>query len=271
MEAAGFLVGEFRNQDIVVCRLRIKGMTCTNCSESSERALSKVDGVKKAVVGLALEEAKVHFDPNVTDADHIIEAVKEAGFGADLISSGNDVNKVHLKLEGIKSAKDLISILSSLESFEGVNHVEMDMEHHKVTVSYDSDITGPRSLINCIHEAGGSSNFYNASVYIPPRPRERERQHEVQTHRILFLWSCLCSVPVFIFSMVLPMLRPYGNWLDYKVHHMLTVGMLIRWVLCTPVQFIVGQRYLTNCLSLLSVSKVSFEMAEMLLFPRRLQ
>ncbi|XP_058199365.1 copper-transporting ATPase HMA4-like isoform X2 [Rhododendron vialii] len=243
VEATGFQVGEFRNQDIAVCRLRIKGMACTNCSESSEHALSMVDGVKKAVVGLALEEAKVHFDPNVTNTDRIIEAVKDAGFGADLISSGNDVNKVHLQLEGIKSAKDLISILSSLESLEGVNHVEMDMEHHKVSVSYDSDITGPRSLINRIHEAGGSSNFYNASVYIPPRPRETERQHEIQTHRIQFLWSCLCSVPVFIFSMVLPMLRPYGNWLDYKVHHMLTVGMLIRWVLCTPVQFIVGRRF----------------------------
>lgn len=243
METAGFQVGEFQNQDIAVCRLRIKGMTCTNCSESAEGALSKVYGVKKAVVGLALEEAKVHFDPNVTNIDRIIEAVKDAGFGADLISSGNDMNKVHLKLEGIKSPKDLTSILSSLELLEGVDHVEMDVEHHKVTVSYDSDITGPRSLIKHIHEASGSSNFYNASLYIPPRPIETERQHEIQMYRYQFLWSCLCSVPVFIFSMVLPMLPPYGNWLDYKVHNMVTVGMLIRWVLCTPVQFIVGRRY----------------------------
>jgi len=74
-------------------------MMCTSCSESIERALLMVDGVKKAAVGLALEEAKIHFDPNLTDTDHIMEAIEDAGFGADLISSGNDVNKVHLQLK----------------------------------------------------------------------------------------------------------------------------------------------------------------------------
>ncbi|KAL6976685.1 Copper-transporting ATPase hma4 [Sarracenia purpurea var. burkii] len=218
-------------------------MACTSCSESAERALLMVEGVKKAVVGLSLEEAKIHFDPNVTDTCHIIEAVEDAGFGADLISSGSDVNKVHLKLEGINSPKDLTVIKSSLEALEGVNHVDMGLEDHKVTVSYDPGITGPRSLIQCIHEAGGGTNFYHASLYIPPRRRETEKQHEIQTYRNQFLWSCLFSIPVLIFSMVLPMVRPYGNWLDYKVHNMLTTGMLLKWILCTPVQFIVGRRF----------------------------
>ncbi|CAL5423880.1 unnamed protein product [Camellia sinensis] len=243
VEDAGFQVDEFPEQDIAVCRLRIKGMACTSCSESVECALLMVDGVKKAVVGLALEEAKVHFDPNVTNANRIIESVEDAGFGADLISSGSDVNKVHLKLEGIKSPEDLTVIQSSLESLEGVNHVEMDLEDHKVTVSYDPDFTGPRSLIQCISEAGDSPNFYRASLYFLPRRRETEKQHEIQMYQSQFLWSCLFSVPVFIFSMILPMLDPYGNWLDYKVHNMLTVGMLLRWILCTPVQFIVGRRF----------------------------
>ncbi|XP_057483539.1 copper-transporting ATPase HMA4-like isoform X1 [Actinidia eriantha] len=243
VEDAGFQVGEFPEQDIAVCRLRIKGMTCTKCSESVEHVLSMIDGVKKALVGLALEQAKVHFDPNVANTARIIEAVEDAGFGADLLSSGSDANKVHLKLEGIKAPEDLTVIQSSLESLQGVNHIEMDLEIHKITASYDPDITGPRSLIQCINEAGNGPNSYHASLYVPPRYREAERQHEIQMYRNKFLWSCLCSVPVFIFSMVLPMLRPYGNWLDYKVHNMLTVGMLLRWVFCTPVQFIIGQRF----------------------------
>ncbi|XP_059665235.1 copper-transporting ATPase HMA4-like [Cornus florida] len=243
VEKSGFQVDEFPEQDIAVCRLKIKGMACTSCSESVERALSMVDGVKKAVVGLALEEAKIHFDPNVTDTDRIIEAIEDAGFGADLISSGSDVNKVHLKLEGIKSVGDLTLIQSSLESMEGVNLVEMDSEGHKVTVSYDPDVTGPRSLIHCIQEAGSGPNLYRASLYIPPRRRETERQHEVLMYRNQFLWSCLFSVPVFIFSMVLPMLPRYGDWLDYKIHNMITVGLLLRWIFCTPVQFVVGRRF----------------------------
>uniref|UniRef100_A0A5B6ZU48 P-type Cu(+) transporter n=1 Tax=Davidia involucrata TaxID=16924 RepID=A0A5B6ZU48_DAVIN len=243
VEDSGFQVDEFPEQDIAVCRLRIKGMACTSCSESAERALSMVDGVKKAVVGLALEEAKVHFDPNITNTDHIIEAIEDAGFGADLISSGSDVNKVYLKLEGVNSAEDLTVIQTSLESVEGVNRVEVDSDGHKVIVSYDPDVTGPRSLIQCIQEAGHGPSFYHASLYIPPRRRETEKQHEIRMYKNQFLWSCLFSVPVFIFSMILPMLPPYGNWLDYKIHNMLTIGMLLRWILCTPVQFIIGQRF----------------------------
>ncbi|XP_022870407.1 copper-transporting ATPase HMA4-like [Olea europaea var. sylvestris] len=94
VEDTGFEVEEFPEQEIAICRLRIKGMACTSCSESTERALLMVDGVKNAVVGLALGEAKVHFDPSVTDTNRIIEAVEDAGFGADLISSGSDVNKM---------------------------------------------------------------------------------------------------------------------------------------------------------------------------------
>ncbi|KAF9593378.1 hypothetical protein IFM89_022077 [Coptis chinensis] len=89
-------------------------MACTSCSESIERALLMVDGVKKVVVGLALEEAKIHFDPTLIDSDQLIEAVEDAGFGADLISPGDNINKVHLKLEGINSPDDLNIIQSAL-------------------------------------------------------------------------------------------------------------------------------------------------------------
>uniref|UniRef100_A0A0R0KGF5 P-type Cu(+) transporter n=1 Tax=Glycine max TaxID=3847 RepID=A0A0R0KGF5_SOYBN len=176
IEESGFRVNELHEQDIAVCRVRIKGMACTSCSESVENALQIVEGVKKAIVGLALEEAKVHFDPNLTNVDKIIEAIDDAGFGADLISSGNDANKVHLKLEGVDSAEDVNAVMSSLELAVGVNHVEMDLSEHKVTVSYDPDITGPRSLIYCVQEeASCGSKKYQATLYSPSGQRERDK------------------------------------------------------------------------------------------------
>ncbi|CAI0412409.1 unnamed protein product [Linum tenue] len=243
IEDAGFPVEHLSEQDIAVCRLKIKGMMCTSCAESVERALLMIDGVKKAVVGLALEEAKVHFDPNVIDIAGIIESIEDSGFGAVLVSSGADVNKVHLKLEGFESLEDCKQIQSLLESAQGVNHVEMDLDEHKLTINYDSAITGPRSLIQLIEEASPSPNMYHATLYVPPRQRENDQLHETQMYRNQFLWSCIFSVPVFLFSMALPMFHPYGNWLSYKLYHNLTVGMLLRWILCTPVQFIVGRRF----------------------------
>ncbi|XP_072963273.1 copper-transporting ATPase HMA4-like [Typha angustifolia] len=243
IEDLNYEVDEFPEQEIAVCRLRIKGMACTSCSESVERAIQMVDGVKKAVVGLALEEAKVHFDPCVTDCNQIIEAIQDAGFGADLISSGDDLNKVHIKLEGLHSPEDGVLIQSVLEAVEGVNHVDLDPLAQKVTVAYDPDLTGPRSLIQCIQEVGQSPNFFHARLYTPPRRREAEHHLEIRTYRNQFLWSCLFSVPVFMFSMVLPMLSSVGDWLCYKVINNLTVGMLLRWILCSPVQFIIGWRF----------------------------
>ncbi|KAH0747513.1 hypothetical protein KY290_009287 [Solanum tuberosum] len=243
VEDTGFLVDEFPEQDIAICRIRIKGMACTSCSESVERALSMIDGVKKAVVGLSLEEAKVHFDPNVTSTSRIIEAVEDAGFGADIISSGSDLNKVHFKLEGINSPDDFTAIQCCLDALEGVNTVEINQQEHRVTISYEPDIIGPRTLMQCIQESGHESSTYRASLFIPPRQREIEKEQEIHTYRNLFLWSCLFSVPIFVFSMVLQMLPPYGNWLEYKVFNMLTVGILLKWILCTPVQFVIGRRF----------------------------
>ncbi|KAK4788888.1 hypothetical protein SAY86_020207 [Trapa natans] len=243
IEDAGFIVSEFPEQDIAVCRFKIKGMACTSCSESVERALSMVDGVKKAVVGLALEEAKVHYDPNVTDTTLILEAVEDAGFGADLIVANNDANKVSLMLEGVQYPEDANTIQSTLESTEGVNHVEIDFAEKKVTISYDSDLTGPRSLISRIQEISRGSDFYGASLYLPPKRRESEQQEELRSYRNQFLLSCLFSFPVLWFSMVLPMLYPYGKWLNKKIYNQFTIGMLLGWILCTPVQFIIGKRF----------------------------
>lgn len=243
VEDTGFEVLEFPDQDIEICRIRIKGMACTSCSESTERALMMVDGVRKAVVGLALGEAKIHFDPNITNTSRIIEAVEDAGFGAELISSGSDLSKVHLKVEGISSPDDLALIRDSLESLAGVNNVETDKEEHIVTITYEPNVIGPRSLINHVHEASRGPHTYRATLYDPPRGGENEQQHEIKLYRNLFLWSCLFSIPIFAFAMILPMLPPYGNWLEYKVINMLTVGVLLRWILCTPVQFIIGKRF----------------------------
>ncbi|GAB2264394.1 hypothetical protein Droror1_Dr00027808 [Drosera rotundifolia] len=98
IENAGFEVDGLQEQNVVVCRLRIKEMACTRCSDSLAGALASAHGVKRAVVSLAPEEAMINFDSHKTNVNQIIEAVEGAGFGAVLINLAIDANIVNLKV-----------------------------------------------------------------------------------------------------------------------------------------------------------------------------
>ena len=50
-------------------------------------------------------------------------------------------------------------------------------------------------------------------------------------------------MPVFLFSMVFMYIPRVKDGLDAKLVNMLTIGELLRWILCTPVQFIVGWQF----------------------------
>ncbi|GLJ47601.1 hypothetical protein SUGI_1005210 [Cryptomeria japonica] len=243
IEDAGFearLIKDVTEDTLAICRLRIRGMTCTSCSESILLTLKRIRGVKEAVVSLALDEAKVHYDLKQCTIAQIMRAVAEAGFESDLINAGDETNKVHLRLEGVHSSEEAKLIETSLQSLPGVNFVEMDSNTETVSVSYDPDLTGPRSIIQCIQQVGPEPNYYRASLHSPSGGRDYERDKEIEHYKKYFLWSCVFSVPVFLLSMFFPMV---SSWEDLQLVNMLTLGTVLRWVLCTPVQFIIGRKF----------------------------
>ena len=62
--------------------LKIKGMHCSACGITIERALNKVSGVQRSAVNLTLEKARVEGDVNI---EKLIEAVAATGYEAELI------------------------------------------------------------------------------------------------------------------------------------------------------------------------------------------
>lgn len=53
--------------DTIVSKFRVEAMTCSTCSGAVESALAATQGVKHASVSLTLQEAKVEYDPELTD------------------------------------------------------------------------------------------------------------------------------------------------------------------------------------------------------------
>ena len=60
--------------------LKIGGMTCGGCVASVQRVLRGLDGVQRAEVSLATNEATVDYEPSRVTPDDLKAAVEDAGY-----------------------------------------------------------------------------------------------------------------------------------------------------------------------------------------------
>lgn len=245
IEDAGFEATLIKNQNLndkstQVCRILIKGMTCTSCSSIVESALQVINGVQRALVALATEEAEVHYDPNILSYKKLLESIEDTGFEAILISTGEDKSKIQLKVDGDWNNKSINEIEITLKAIPGVENVDIDPEVKKVSVTYNSDLTGPRNFIKVI-EAIESIRF-EATIFME-QDRGAHKQEKIKQYYKSFLWSLIFTVPVFLISMVFMYIPGLKHGFEIKVINKLNFGALLRWVLSTPVQFVMGRRF----------------------------
>ncbi|KAJ6840821.1 putative copper-transporting ATPase HMA5 isoform X1 [Iris pallida] len=241
---AALIEEDMKEKSILICRIRIKGMTCTACSSTVESSLQGVHGVQKASVALATEEAEMRYDPKLVNPSQLMKAIEDTGFEAILISTGEDMNRIHLKLEGIRTERSMRLVETSLQALPGIEGLDVDPLLQKVSISYMPDQTGPRNFIEIIESTG--SGRFRASIYPQDGGREPHKREEIKQYYQFFLWSLVFTIPVFLTSMVFMYIPWIHDRLDTKVVNMLTVGELLRWILATPVQFIIGRRFYTG-------------------------
>ncbi|KAG6788336.1 hypothetical protein POTOM_004400 [Populus tomentosa] len=248
IEDAGFeatlIQEETSDKSTQVCRIRINGMTCTSCSSTVEQALQAIPGVQKAQVALATEEAEVHYDPKILSCNQILEAINDTGFEAVLISTGEDMGKIGLKVDGVRTHNSMRMIENSLQALPGVQSIDMDCEVNKISLSYKPDVTGPRNFIKVIESTG--TGRFKAMIFPEGGGRESHRKEEIKQYYRSFLWSLVFTVPVFLIAMIFMYIPGIKHALDTKLVNMLSIGAILRWVLSTPVQFIVGRRFYTG-------------------------
>ncbi|HEY0338255.1 MAG TPA: heavy metal translocating P-type ATPase, partial [Burkholderiales bacterium] len=74
------------SQSAVTVDLALEGMTCAACAARIERILNRLPGVS-ANVNFAAEKARVRYLPTRSDQNALIAAVRNAGYGARLITA----------------------------------------------------------------------------------------------------------------------------------------------------------------------------------------
>ncbi|KAH7550296.1 hypothetical protein JRO89_XS13G0166600 [Xanthoceras sorbifolium] len=242
---ATLIEDETSEKSTQICRIHINGMTCTSCSSTVEKALQAIQGVQRAQVALATEEAQVQYDPNIVSYNQLQEVIEDTGFEAILISTGEDMSKIDLQVDGIRTDHSMRMIGNSLRALPGVQDIDMDPGVGKISLSYKSERTGPRNFIRVI-ESTGSGRFKARIFPEGGGGRASIKQEEINQYYRSFLWSLIFTIPVFLTSMVFMYIPGIKHGLDTKVVNMLTIGEIIRWVLSTPVQFIIGRRFYTG-------------------------
>ena len=93
-------------------KFKVTGMTCSACSSHVEKAVRKLDGVEDVNVNLLTNSMQVEYDNNKIKDTTIIDAVKQAGYGAELPKEATKIKKSAKedKKEEIKQMKHRVLI-----------------------------------------------------------------------------------------------------------------------------------------------------------------
>lgn len=99
-----------REKTMMKAVISISGMTCASCVEVIERSLKSLPGVAKADVNLATQRASVVFDSQLTNEEELLRAVKNAGYGAEILRVDERIQDL-IKKEEIAQQKYLNNLL----------------------------------------------------------------------------------------------------------------------------------------------------------------
>jgi Cu+-exporting ATPase len=205
--------------------LSVAGMSCASCVASLESALRRVPGVQGVTVNLANERATIAYDADVTDAQALVRAIEDAGYGVR-------TQTVTLPIRGMTCAACVNAIERGLRRAEGVLSATVNLATGRGTVTYLPSVIDRRGLQALIEELGYEVPEAPASA--AEDVEQRARQREMAGLRRKFVVGAVLSAAVMAGSM--PQWLP---WLPAFLTDPFTL-----WALTTPVQFWVGGQFL---------------------------
>ena len=205
--------------------LPILGMRCAACASTIEKGLSGLEGVDRANVNLATNQATVLFNPQFRNLDEFIHSVKKSGYNVGTAS-------VEIPIQGIQCASCVQSIEKSLLKRKGIVKAVVNLATAKANVEYISAEISQSEIIKVIEDTG-----YKV-LEIPDEEDIEDaasaaREKEYRDLRSRFLIGLALAVLIFLGSM--PNLFP---WIpDFLQNH------YVLWILATPVQFWIGWQF----------------------------
>jgi len=216
----------------------IAGMTCASCVARNERALRKVDGVRRADVNLATERATVTYDLSRVSLDDLRHVVRDAGYNVV-------TETATFAIAGMTCASCVARNERALRRLPGVLHAEVNPATERATVEYIPTIVTPDELRRAIREAGyevveiGAAAGAGGAPVAAADPQAAARRRDYRRLKLKVSVGAVLSALIFTGSM--------HDWLTF-VPQILASGWVL-WALATPVQFWVGGQFYRRALT----------------------
>jgi len=141
------------------------------------------------------------------------------------------MKKASIPIAGMHCASCAQKIELNLKKLKGIKSANVNFATERATVEFNEKLTNENKINNVIEKLGYSVIKESSEEKLIDKEKE-ERVKEIRNLKILFLFSLILSVPIFIISMVL-------EWLGVMIPNKNIILLL----LATPVQFIVGYRF----------------------------
>ncbi|KAI8583150.1 hypothetical protein K450DRAFT_224457 [Umbelopsis ramanniana AG] len=247
-------------------QMMVTGMYCNMCETKVSSALKELPGIISNSISVSFETGKVKFqlDRNVTTQRQIQRIIQKLGFSAESIDitkmerSEDEMNEservdknlviTRLIVTGMTCSSCVSNIEKTLLRHDGINKAQVNLLAKSAFISHNPSKIGSRDLVNIIEQIGYKAELAPDEDQSNQRDAMKARMKEEE--RILrnrFLWSLLFAIPVLLISMVfmmaLPSTNPVRQHLSKDVVPNLTIANLVLFILCTPVQFILGSSF----------------------------
>lgn len=228
----------------------IEGMTCGACTSAVEGGFAGVEGVFQFNISLLAERCVVLHDSDKLSTDIIIEIIEDRGFDAKIISSvdsdaqSTSASTVQLKIYGLPDVKACQALESTLRSMSGVHQARINFSTTRADIIFSASQIGIRALVGAVEAAGYNALLAEADDN-NAQLESLAKTKEIHIWRRDFYVSLSFAIPVFLTSMIFPMLLPFLDYGSIKLP--LIPGLWLGDVACLcltiPVQFGIGRRF----------------------------
>ncbi|PKH10343.1 heavy metal translocating P-type ATPase [Planomicrobium sp. MB-3u-38] len=204
---------------------QISGMTCAACATRIEKGLSKMDGVEKANVNLALEKSSIQYDSTkLTEAD-FEKKIDALGYGVVK-------QKAEFDITGMTCAACSTRVEKGLNKMNGIGSANVNLALEKATIEFNPSEVTIGEIIAKVEKLG-----YGAHQQQEDEERVDYREKAIQDQKRKFIASAILSLPL-LWTMV-----GHFSFTSFLYVPEILMNPWFQMLLATPVQFIIGKQF----------------------------